>query len=161
MQLLKPTHAMQAYTTPLQLLPACTVPCWQLGCMDSWGLCHPWTQLLPWSNRNHDSLDHITCCQSSKVQLAMSHSHVRCSAQWHGVSKGTMVAHQLWYSMGTKEYCTVLLDVHLVSPALNVDVIWANVACLLPQAIIARCQLCRCSTVFYVKLIAYTHWELK
>ncbi|GBM03659.1 hypothetical protein AVEN_134893-1 [Araneus ventricosus] len=53
----------------MEPLPACTVPCLQLGSMATWDLCHTRTLPSALNNRNRYSSNQTTFSQSSKVQL--------------------------------------------------------------------------------------------
>lgn len=74
--------------------------------------------------------DHIYY-QSSRVKLAISQAQVRHLVWCHGLSMGTLVGFLLPYSMEAKEFVIEQLDMHLVLPELNMNVVQASVTCLL------------------------------
>jgi hypothetical protein len=70
----------------------------------------------------------------------MTQAQVRRCVRCCGVNRGALVGLLPPYAMEAKEHCIDLLDMRLVPPAFNVDVISVSVASLLQQ-IILNCVL--------------------
>lgn len=98
-------------------------------------------------------------------------SGIRCCVQCHGINSDTQVGLLFSHLIEAKECWTDLFATCLVLPALNVDVIWISVACLLLQMIQAKClwlqslrtcgQPLHCCQCMIMPSIRYTHVTLQ
>lgn len=86
---------------------------------------------------NCDSLNH-TRCQPLRVQLMRSRDQMRHCDWPCGVNKASFCVFLSNTVEEAKEQRTDMLHMSLVPPALNVDWIWARVACLLRWTIPAK-----------------------
>lgn len=87
---------------------------------------------------NFNSSDNVTRCLSSMIPLARSWAHAKCHIWCLSVNNGTLVCLPFPYHRRTKERWTDLLDMRLVSSALNVDMILVSIICLLSQTLLDR-----------------------
>lgn len=102
-------------------------------------------QLEPWFIKLYHTLP--------VFQLVMSCAQVGCCVQCSDVNRGTQVA-LLWYPMEAKECSIDLLVMHLLSPALNMNVILISAICLLQRTILTRCLL-RKNVLLFLYLMSY------
>lgn len=84
------------------------------------------------NNWNCSPMKHATCCEFSRVDLATTRTQVKNCTRWCDVNRCTR------WSTQDNEHWINLLGIRLVSAAFNVDVIWANIVCLLPLTILTR-----------------------
>lgn len=84
------------------------------------------------NNCNCSPMKHATCCEFSMVHLATTRTQMKNCSGWCDINRCTH-----WSTQDNKHW-TNLLGIRFVSPAFSVDVIWANIVCLLPLTILTR-----------------------
>lgn len=104
----------------------------QLVSMAEWNLCLIWMIRPTQNNYACESSNQASRCQFSQVPFEPRYGAV------YGIIKGILVGLLTPNKIEIKLHWINLWDIYLVHPALNMDVIWASIACPLPQTIPGR-----------------------
>ena len=124
----------QIITLPL---PACPPHIVHPGVMCSPGKWRTSTRLPTWCKRKRDWGDQATFFHCSVVQFWCSCAHCWCFWRWTGVSMDTLTGVRLCSSIHNKLWYTVSSDTFVSEPTLTSSAIWATVAHLLDQTMLA------------------------
>lgn len=115
----------------MEIQPAYTMPCWKLRFMASGSEGESAKHIYPNINSKQLELWLIGANHTlpvSQSQTATSYAQVSLCFRCRTVNRNTLVVLLLERPMEAKERWIDLFYMHLIRPALNVDVIWASIA---------------------------------